>query len=194
MRRRSLAICCVATAAIIPPPPADAARSDCYPRGTKTAEASKDARVYTRGRSDNLRVYACLYSTGRSRPLGTNESGEFGPDSETIAGRYVAYVYFDGPTREDKSQTQVRVIDLKTGRIRRSSDRGPGGGFGGLVVNRTGATAWIWARGSGTEVRKIDADGEGIVDTGPADGGSLALAGSRLYWTRDGSPMTALLH
>ena len=35
--------------------------------------------------------------------------------------------------------------------------------------------------------------GFAVLDAGPVEQGSLALAGSRLYWTKDGEPRTALL-
>jgi hypothetical protein len=86
-------------------------------------------------------------------------------------------------------------MDLKTGRVRRSADLGDSGNgrFGGLVLKRNGSIAWIWSRGRGPELSKLDAGGEAVLDGGPVDEGSLALAGSRLYWTRQGVPATALL-
>jgi hypothetical protein len=183
----------VGSAALLAAAPAQAdKRENCYPRGTTTSIATADARVYEVGLSDNQRIYACLFSTGKSRPLGRFQT-DFGISNEALSGRFVAYQYLD--CREDCSRSEVRVLDLKTGAKRKSPKAGTGsGGITGLVVKRNGSAAWIREVGrSYGEVHTFTASGESVLDSGAGiEPFSLALAGSRLYWTKDGLAATAL--
>ncbi len=103
------------------------------------------------------------------------------------------------------------VRGLRTGRILHrvsTGARAPGGGGGvgpgpatAIVVKRDGAVAWIteaWIRPPDTdlyfEVHALDRRGERLLALAPGiDPASLALAGSRLYWTQGGKPMSATL-
>jgi hypothetical protein len=54
----------------------------------------------------------------------------------------------------------------------------------------------VWTRTNNAvlEVRKLDKDGEKVLDSGAdVDPTSLALSGLRVYWLKGGTPMTALL-
>lgn len=67
-----------------------------------------------------------------------------------------------------------------------------------LVVKKDGAVAWIVqaSRENGTyQVHALDMTSERVLAVGPeVEPHSLALAGSTLYWTQDGKPMSAGLN
>jgi hypothetical protein len=78
----------------------------------------------------------------------------------------------------------LRLVDLRTGRVFE-----PRHGFSGMVARPDGAFAYLDGR-----VVAVDAEGERVLDEGPGiEGGSLALAGSIVYWTRQGEPRSARL-
>jgi len=67
-----------------------------------------------------------------------------------------------------------------------------------IVVSSAGGFAWIVRDGTVTptdyEVHKFDAGRDAMLDKAPGiDPGSLALAGSTVYWTRDGTPQRYVL-
>jgi hypothetical protein len=183
---------------------AAAARSDrdsCRTRGT-TMTATPEARVYAvRVRSGDEfadRVYACLYETldrrGVTRRLGIFNSGEAFATFH-LAGRFVAYerlLCSRGDCAGD-----VRVTDIRRGTTRRSAHFGPGFTQAStLVVTPHGAAAWI--RFSQTtyigELRKLDADGEAVLDSAPGvelDSRSLAAGERTIYWQHNGETRSA---
>jgi hypothetical protein len=64
-----------------------------------------------------------------------------------------------------------------------------------LVLNRNGSVAWMRQEEGVVSVRKSDSDGEGVVLDRDQSlvGGSLALAESRLYWSRSSEVRSAQL-
>jgi hypothetical protein len=63
------------------------------------------------------------------------------------------------------------------------------------VVKTDGAVAWIALGEEGPEVRALDTTGSRMLAHSWGIGqSSLALAGSTVYWTQDGTPMSAALH
>jgi len=64
-----------------------------------------------------------------------------------------------------------------------------------IVVKSDGSVAWIVRTNDGPQVRFADKTGEHLLAAAsPAiDPNSLALAGSTLYWTQGGKPMSAAL-
>ena len=193
VNRGLFAIAATAIVALVQPAAEVSAESKCSRSGTATSVATKDVRVFSRGRPDYQRVYACFQRTGRTTALGTFQS-DLGISNETAAGRFVAYQYL--LCRGDCARSDVRVIDVKTGRVRRSSKAGPGSApMFGLVVNRRGSAAWARQYDDARfEVRALTAKGEMTLDSSRGiDPLSLAFAGSRLYWLRDGQASSAVL-
>ncbi len=163
-----------------------------------------------------LTVYGCAYKTGRPRALGgvssQQERGEGGPGGEsgvlkaTLAGPIVAYAKSDS-YETGGSRNLIVVRDLRTGRVLHEVPNGtpvkpepPSEGIGtvvALVVKADGSVAWIVGTDpeDGTyQVHALDKAGNRVLAEG-ADiaPGSLALAGSTLYWTQGGQPQSATL-
>jgi hypothetical protein len=75
-------------------------------------------------------------------------------------------------------------------RVRKYHESAPGGVVSDLVLKPNGSFAYI----AGDTVRKADSAGIGQLDPGPAiEKGSLARAGSTVYWTKVGQPFSAQL-
>lgn len=161
-----------------------------------------------------LNVYGCVYKTGRSRvigiaPLPLSEqrpeevSGVLMP---TLAGTAVAYTE-SHTSPYYISEEFVVVRDLVTGRMLHKVPTGtavkpkPGQiGIGpavALVVKGDGSVAWIVrtdAENGTYQVHAVDKTGSRVLATGAEIApGSLALAGSTLYWTQGGQPHSATL-
>ncbi len=97
--------------------------------------------------------------------------------------------------------------DLRTGRVVHEVPTGDNpyredlgiGRATDVVVKTDGAVAWIAEGKHGKEygvyqVHALDSSGERTLAVGPEiDPGSLALAGSTLYWTQGGKPFSAPL-
>jgi hypothetical protein len=196
--------------------PADAGnRPACSSPGSATVLASRSARVFTKRGTvrPNYRVrryYACSYRRDRRIRIGiVGEPGVFATSLTPIrlAGRFVAYATFlEGAA--DGSQAYVDVRDLRTGARTKSVTAGePDEGqfshdFQGpiqdLELRSNGSVAWIektFTTGDPLfRVVKHDAGGRAVLDAGTdVDPRSLALSGSRLYWTRGGTPFAATL-
>jgi hypothetical protein len=77
-------------------------------------------------------------------------------------------------------------------RVQKYVEDVPGGVISELVLKANASFAYI--AGDGT-VRKADANGIGQLDPGPAiEQGSLARAGSIVYWTKAGQAFSARLN
>jgi hypothetical protein len=168
-----------------------------------------------------LSVYGCSYKAKRFDLLGeVPESvgtpvGTRGVRLETLAGTMAAYE--EGSGGPTGASWLVDVRNLATGKL---VHRVPSGtpahpepprtehgltvthvGIGpveSLVVKSDGAVAWIvqTSRENGTyQVHILDKTGSRVVAEGPeVERHSLALAGSTLYWTQGGKPMSASLN
>jgi len=161
-----------------------------------------------------LNTYGCTYVTGRSHEIGSappppegGPGGESGVLDPTLAGTVVAYAktvfYATGPSRR-----LVVVRDLRTGRVLHEVPDGtpvkpePGSVGNGtvvaLVVKSDGAVAWIVgtdAEEGVYQVHALDESGSRVLATrDDIVPGSLALAGSTLYWTQGGQPRSATLN
>ncbi len=101
---------------------------------------------------------------------------------------------------------EVWVRNLATGKLLHRMPNGspaePGdvgiGDTTAIVVKPDGSVAWI-ARAStelgGIQVRSVDKTGSHLLAASPEiEPDSLALAGSTLYWTESGKPMSASLN
>jgi hypothetical protein len=177
--------------------------------GSKTVMATTGARLFTRTdpRNDSLLVYACLYARNRRFLLSTADASPGGSGDATrlpaLAGRYVAYVrsHFDDAERYNPQfrgfPDEVVALDLSTGARRRSpaaTGGSPSAKATDLVLSSTGSFAWIGSGPAGNEVHRLNAGeaADTVVDSGSdVQAGSLALAGSTLYWTKAGRPVSA---
>jgi hypothetical protein len=185
------------------PASADAKRRTCSKAGS-TIAASAGARVYSLPPRNGFEfVYACRYRTGRRVLLGTR--GDCQNQAQVrhvaLAGPFVGHSIRSCGI-EDEGSSSIAVVDLRTRRTFRSAravgSPPPGvtevsSAVSELVLKPNGSVAWIGvaehASGSEStlvsEVRKIDAGGEALVDSGGTLA-ALALARSTLYWTKDG--------
>jgi hypothetical protein len=162
-----------------------------------------------------LAVFGCAYRTGHSYELGiaTRQRHEGGPGGESgileprLAGTFAAYaktLYY----ATEGSRNMIIVRDLRTGRVVHEVPTGtavkpepPTEGLGivvGLVVKSDGSAAWMIATDAedgSYQVHVVDKTGSRTLATGgDISPGSLALAGSTLYWTQAGSPQSATLN
>jgi hypothetical protein len=174
------------------------------------------AVVYESKGPDETVVKACAYRSRHAYALGptpyasaANFGGVF---HETLAGTTIAYEFNVGGgdgVGEGSSRNWVGVRDLRTGKVLHYAPTGvanalsnPGnvgtGKVWGLVVKGDGAVAWISYSGEelgGYDVHVIDRTGSRVLAAGlGVQRSSLALGGSRLYWTQNGVPESAVLH
>jgi hypothetical protein len=169
-----------------------AAHLPCGPGSGRTLAAGKLARVYSLHGS----VYGCAAGGKKSYSLGLATRSVLGArvGPVVVAGDMAAY----GLTAfgVDTAPTQVIVRRLTDGKRLASgaaTDRPMVEGYeavDSLVLRSDGAVAWIGEsrslvvqRGAAIEVRKIDASGAGLLDSGSAVRvGSLRLHGATLSW------------
>jgi hypothetical protein len=176
----------------------------CYPAHTKTLVASARARVFRTRRvvQDAHVTYGCLLS--RKRPFRFYlPDFPSGFDPIVLAGRYVAYGDYSDCAASFCDPNSVILQNLRNGHITFAD--GPGiriANVSALVLKRDGSVAWIastfdefGALQPGRQVVKVERGaGPVVLDSGTgvvAD--SLALAGSTLYWTKNGAPFSASL-
>jgi len=154
MRRPRLGISfCTLVAALLVlagPATADASsRSACNPTGSRTIAKSRTARVFT---SRELKAYGCLYRRGRSFFLDYNEDLQ-GISGVSLAGSYAGFEFT--VVSSSGNVSEVRVVDLRTGRRKRSLSRTTTAGGASphpgdtepvlydLTVSSSGSVAWI---------------------------------------------------
>jgi hypothetical protein len=179
------------------------AAAHCGPATAKTLTANGRARVYQQGAN----VYGCSASSGRRFRLGAS--------SITLDQPRVALVALAGGDAAcalsshgvDTGSAEVVVRRLTDGRVLHrapavSQVSGPESfsSVTALVVTRGGGAAWIGSsssiatRGHRVEVRRVDARGRAMLDSGPGIGlRSLRLRGSRLTWADAGRERSATL-
>ena len=156
-------------------------------------------------------VFGCARGSKRSYYLGLASYGS--PESAggvvpmTLVGSVVAYdVASVVNVFPERSSEEIWVRNLATGKLLHRMPNGPPGrpgnvGIGettAIVVKPDGSVAWI-ARASdelgGIQVRSADKTGSHLLAASPEiEPDSLALAGSTLYWTQGGRPMSASLN
>jgi hypothetical protein len=177
--------------------PPDNKRVACKTTG-KTVVADADGRVYEQrsGRFEDF-YWACLYSTGRAYLLDSPPA----LGNVVLESRRVAYNVVNCKINECGGD-YIEVRNLTTGALRRldlPSESSPNGIFpGDLELTRRGTVVYIGSPpevrpGSslsgvysfrGGQTRQLDDD---------VDLGSLARQGNRIYWTKNGSPQTAVV-
>jgi hypothetical protein len=162
----------------------------CFPHASHTLLASKTIRVYSQGRPRSFS--ACRFSDHRTVKLGRERSvsepvgqqvtfGQF-----RIAGKFVAFA-ISTDTDPGTHQDVAKVVNVATGAfvhdVRAPNDYS----LRELVLATNGAIAWT----AKDELRIADAGGERVVDTGTIT--ALAIAGTTLYWTKDGAAHSTAL-
>jgi hypothetical protein len=188
MRRAILPTLLLALALALPAT-ADAATKQeriCAKRGDTVAR-SATARVFEVNRSDEHTLYACLRRGGKLQPLASWFSCECSvgddpaPAAELLAGHFVAVTHYPscGPFPCEATTTYT----LRNLRSRR--DIAPQDDVWQVV---TGPGFFAYEDGRVVRVRGGE---ERVVDAGPGiEHFSLAVAGRRLYWMRDGVPQS----
>jgi hypothetical protein len=199
-RLRNIVVLSAGVAALVAVtlPEARSARKPTCPTAGVTIAANEHVRVYRRGSSSSYTAYACATKTGRVRKLGTFDREEGGARLFRIAGTRVAFDDLSCGGGSAGCIGAVRVVEVRSGARRAAANASGTGIARDLELTRTGAIAWTRAPASGQpdagELRKLDADGEAVLDAGPdLDKESLAVSGSTLYWTRGGMPRSAQL-
>jgi hypothetical protein len=186
----AVALCLLASTAVVPA--AAQARKPAKPcPGGSAIERSVQARVYERGADDHVLV-GCYLRSGRRTELASWFSCgcSIGDDPEPqvwLAGRHVAVNQYSCSPIDPMSPCvgSLKVVDLRSGRVRYSADTGS---LGGLVIKRNGSVAYVL----GQRLIRIDSTGSTVLDEGPGiDGDSLAANPTRVYWMSDGVPKTA---
>jgi hypothetical protein len=125
-----------------------------------------------------------------------------------LTGPIVAYEAFSNGANGGYSSSHVLVRDLRNGRLLHRVPTGTSStptprqvGIGlvvAIVVKSDGGMAWMLevANELGKyQVHAVDKSGSRVIASGPEiDPSSLALAGSTLYWTQGGKPLSAVLN
>jgi hypothetical protein len=185
------------------------AKASC-PLGRTAPLVAADARALLFSRSEGHEIFGCAFGHSRTTYLGqryecgNGESGCGGVQQETLAGPLAAY-----ESEHDPGGIPHRVVvvrSLSSGRVIRKlptgTPHGPeevgGGPTTAIVVKDDGAVAWI-VETSGLpeeyEVRAADRSGSRLLARGQdISPGSLALAGSTLYWTQGNKPFSSPLN
>ncbi len=192
----------------------------CRPGQAKLIAADTQAVVYlgrVTERSSPFHTMTYLgcvrgnrHAYGVGGPGGGSSSGGGGTRRLTISGPIVAWEEWEhiNTVEPGKNEWMVLVRDLRTGRVLHELPTGMATvrGWTGvgptteIVVNAAGSVAWIAAMEGehgpdGYEVHVADRAGARLLATGlNIAPGSLALAGSTLYWMQGGVAMSASVH
>jgi len=173
---------------------AEAKTKPCQLKGSRTIAASSKVRVYEIGDIDRT-VFGCLRATGKRKQVATYTSCDCSvgdePTPRIWLNREALAVNRYGcppPGLEGDCGGTVASFDLRK-RVKRYGEEVPKGFVAQLVLKANGSFAYIAA----DTVRKADSAGVGELDAGPVEAGSLARAGSIVYWTRAGQAFSARL-
>jgi hypothetical protein len=149
---------------------------------------------------EKLALWGCTRNSRRSHLLGgLGGFGSQGGEStkfKVLAGSVAVVEYFAAVgSEQQRVSILIEVTDLRTGRV---LHRVPAGGrVVDAVARGDGAAAWMTGENErqGHEVRAVDRAGNRMLAAGAdINPFSLALAGSTLYWTQGGVPMSAALN
>lgn len=204
--RATTLVAVIAAAAVIATAgPASAKTKKCSTGGV-TLAASEQSRVFSKAKSDDDPVYACRYKTGKKVKLGTfgNCSDFLSVGLFRLAGPYVAFQ--SESCGLVAGEGSVKLVDLRTGQTKFSKAATPipamtmgepDYGVRSLVLKANGSLAWVgrFEDTSGPPNTNYFVQTKTTtLDMGATiAGGSLALAGSTLYWLKGGTPFTATL-
>ena len=191
---RPMMVALVVVLAIGPAGVAEAANKPCQRKGSHTLASSSKVRVYEVGGIDRT-VIGCLRSTDKRKAIATYTSCGCSvsdePTPKIWLNREAVAVNRYGcppPGLEGDCGGTVASFDLRK-RLKRYGEDVPKGFVAQLVLKPNGSFAYIAA----DTVRKADSAGTGQLDAGPVEAGSLARAGSIVYWTKAGQPFSARL-
>jgi hypothetical protein len=170
-----------------------ATKKPCVATGSETIVRNAKVRVYEVGKT-NRRVFACLLRTSKRIKVAeyTSVGGGVGDEPQPkvwLTREAVAVNDHVCPPDASPCTGDVASFDVRR-RAEKYTETAPGGIVSDLVLKSNGSFAYI----SGDTVRKADGAGIGQLDPGPAiEAGSLARAGSTVYWTKSGQPFSAKL-
>lgn len=206
--RRLAALLVMASIAAVAAAPAEArSRVSCH--SGRTVQANAKMRVFWVGH----RLYACstrarkallLYEESVPCPADSS-SGCDAVDHIRLAARYVA-VAWELQQRDGTSSAAVvfDVVARKRVRARYTPQRDSWSYWitdmelttrGGLGLIEAAQHAGVYPMPASYEVRKRDAKGSAVLDSGPdIDPSSLALSAGTLYWTRGGNAHSSPIH
>jgi hypothetical protein len=181
--------------AIGPAGVAEAKTKPCQRKASRTLASSSKVRVYEVGDTDRT-VVGCLRSTGKRKAVATYTSCDCSvsdePTPKLWLNREALAVNRYGcppPGLEGDCAGTVASFDLRQ-RVKRYGEDVPKGIVAQLVLKPNGSFGYI----ADDTVRKADGAGVGQLDPGPMiEAGSLARAGSIVYWTKAGEPFSARL-
>ena len=187
----------------------------CPTNRGKVFVADNQAQVFVAANAiPTSAYYGCVYGSRHRYELGMESNcidvsiGQCGGITNVVlAGSTVAYEEFSSRS----GVWWIIVRDLRNGRVlRRLRTNTPGpvntlGSVEALVLKSDGAVAWVAQAHLPTaipngpreyEVYAADATGESrLLASGPGiEPASLALAGSTVYWTQQGHPVSAPLN
>ena len=172
----------------------------------RTIDAGPGGRVFYRRRRDPDRIYLCSYGTGRRTSIGWDDCFNAAEVQLTrFARRYLAVDTFScGPGGTASTLDLRRTRDgRRVRRVAAAAPSGPGSlaDVTDLLLRGDGTMAWIVERRDSPtsppryELRRSATGSASSVLAQGSDlvPGSLALAGSTLYWTQAGTPRSAPL-
>jgi hypothetical protein len=193
--RMTVAVLVAGAVAAVPAGAVEAktAPKPCQPKGSTTIARNSKVRVYETG-SMNRTVFGCRLAGGKRLAIGTYTSCDCSVADEPqpivwLNGESVAVHKSFCPPDGSPCTGTVASFDIRK-RVRKYREDVPGGLISDLVLKSNGSFAYI----ANDTVRKADTAGIGQLDPGPAiEKGSLARAGSTVYWTKAGAPFSAQL-
>lgn len=188
---------------------AEGARPRCALSAARLFAATPSSVVYrSRTGASSRGTFACLKSLGRNRWLGDGRGRERFLGALALGSDRVGYgLTLYENSREDVADQQVRVLNLRTGalilKVPAVSAPDPEspksrGGVRDIAFGAGGSLAWIGANTNTSpatfELWASDAHGTRMLDAGTdIPSTSLAVSGSRFYWTRADKPKTTTL-
>ena len=200
IRRSLLALgLAVITTAGAQPAAAATKRPRCPAKHASTLASGDSGRVVAR-RSDpgdeygpTTTLYLCRPGGRRVRRLSFGEGESVSIRLARFTPRYLAFVTDTTDIvctkyqpSETCSRSYVQSFDMRTGR-RRSSETS---GATAFVLASNGWIAWVLDTPAAPVLARV-AGKTRTLDAGPADAASLAIAGVRATWLRDGAEQSA---
>lgn len=172
-------------------------RTECETRGWRTLAANEKIRLFLE--PFGATASACRYDRRGTVEIGFDSSGGTDRPPYRIAGWFVVTDDQDC-VRDGTCSGEVRVTNMRTGRMRRSVVAPENAGFhaSALVVTVHGSVAWtrlpdsasptfeVWLWPAGQVARRVDS-------VPRADARSLAAGNRVVYWTNNGQPRSAPL-
>jgi hypothetical protein len=171
-------------------------RVTCATEKGTTIAATASARVYHRGADDDGAYYGCWLATHRRTRLAVTVNVSENDASATfspVAGRYVAVAA--RATSGESSTALVTLVDLKPGKVLRKAvpvvdQESPESALTSAVATTDGSLVWAGQAKDCAGVHAVTSAGARTLECGaPAD---LVATGTRVYWTQDGQPRTAV--